>query len=116
MDLVKHYGGTPANFLDIGGSSNPDKVLTAMRIILRDTNVKAILINIFGGITRCDDVANGIVKAFRELHPQVPIVIRLTGTNETEARRIIKEVKLDTAPTLDEVVQKAIAAAGLNGE
>lgn len=116
MDLVKHYGGTPANFLDIGGSSNPDKVLTAMRIILRDTNVKAILINIFGGITRCDDVATGIVKAFRELHPQVPIVIRLTGTNEAEARRIIKEVKLDTAPTLDEVVQKAIAAAGLNGE
>jgi succinyl-CoA synthetase beta subunit len=116
MDLVKHYGGDPANFLDIGGSSNPDKVLTAMRIILRDPNVKAILINIFGGITRCDDVANGIVSAFKELNPEVPIVTRLTGTNEKAARKILKEVKLESAPTLDEVVQKAISMAGLQEE
>ena len=116
MDLVKHYGGDPANFLDIGGSSNPEKVLTAMRIILRDPNVKAILINIFGGITRCDDVANGIVSAFQELNPQVPVVTRLTGTNEAAAHKILKTVKLESAPTLDEVVQKAIALAGLNEE
>ncbi len=116
MDLVKHYGGEPANFLDIGGSSNPDKVLTAMRIILREPNIRAILINIFGGITRCDDVATGIVAAFRELKPTVPVVTRLTGTNEGAARKILKEVNLETAPTLDAVVQKAIALAGLNGE
>jgi succinyl-CoA synthetase beta subunit len=113
MDLVKHYGGDPANFLDIGGSSNPDKVLTAMRIILRDPNVKAILINIFGGITRCDDVATGIVSAFKELHPEVPVVTRLTGTNEAAASKILKSVKLKSAPTLDEVVKKAISMAGL---
>ncbi len=116
MDLVKHYGGDPANFLDIGGSSNPDKVLTAMRIILGDPNVKAILINIFGGITRCDDVATGIVSAFKELHPEVPVVTRLTGTNEAAGRRILKEVKLPSAPTLDAVVQKAISMAGLEEE
>lgn len=116
MDLVKHYGGDPANFLDIGGSSNPEKVLTAMRIILNDPNVKAILINIFGGITRCDDVASGIVNAFRELNPQVPVVTRLTGTNEAAAKKIMKEVNLPTAPTLDEVVQKAISLAGLGEE
>jgi succinyl-CoA synthetase beta subunit len=116
MDLVKHYGGDPANFLDIGGSSNPDKVLTAMRIILRDPNVKAILINIFGGITRCDDVATGIVSAFKELNPEVPVVTRLTGTNEAAGRKILKEVKLESAPTLDAVVQKAISMAGLDEE
>ena len=116
MDLVKHYGGEPANFLDIGGSSNPEKVLTAMRIILTDPNVKAILINIFGGITRCDDVATGIVSAFKELNPEVPVVTRLTGTNEAAGRKILKEVKLDSAPTLDAVVQKAISMAGLEEE
>jgi succinyl-CoA synthetase beta subunit len=113
MDLVKHYGGEPANFLDIGGSSSPDKVLTALRIILRDPNVRAILINIFGGITRCDDVATGIVSAFKELNPEIPVVTRLTGTNEAEARKILKEVKLESAPTLDQVVQMAISKSGL---
>jgi len=116
MDLVKHYGGDPANFLDIGGSSNPEKVLTAMRIILSDPNVKAILINIFGGITRCDDVANGIVSAFKELNPSVPVVTRLTGTNEAVGRKILKSVYLESAPTLDDVVQKAISMAGLAEE
>lgn len=113
MDLVKHYGGEPANFLDIGGSSNPDKVVTAMRIILRDPNVKAILFNIFGGITRCDDVANGIVKAVMEFRPSVPIVVRLTGTNETEARQILAQAQLQGAETMVEVVTKAIALAGV---
>ncbi len=112
MDLVKRYGGEPANFLDIGGSSNPQKVVTALQIILSDPNVRAILINIFGGITRCDDVANGIVTAFNELNPTVPVVVRLTGTNEKEGQRILAAVKLPTADTLDEAVKKAIAMAG----
>ncbi len=111
MDLVKHYGGEPANFLDIGGSSNPDKVVTAMRIILRDPNVKAILFNIFGGITRCDDVAHGIVKAVAEFNPSVPIVVRLTGTNEEAARQILADSKLASSDTMDGVVQKAIELA-----
>ncbi|MFQ5499134.1 MAG: ADP-forming succinate--CoA ligase subunit beta [Candidatus Zixiibacteriota bacterium] len=113
MDLVKRYGGEPANFLDIGGSSNPQKVVTAMRIILSDKNVRAILINIFGGITRCDDVAVGIVEAFKQLNPDVPVVVRLTGTNEKEAARILQKVKLPTEDTLDKVVQKAIELAGV---
>jgi len=113
MDLVKRYGGEPANFLDIGGSSNPQKVVNAMRIILSDQNVRAILINIFGGITRCDDVASGIVEAFDQLKPSVPVVVRLTGTNEREARRILTSVKLPTADTLDNVVKKTIELAGV---
>jgi len=111
MDLVKRYGGQPANFLDIGGSSSPQKVVTAMNIILSDSNVEAILINIFGGITRCDDVANGILTAFRELKPSVPVVVRLTGTNEREAADILKSVNLPFADTLDNVVKKAIELA-----
>ncbi len=113
MDLVKRYGGQPANFLDIGGSSNPEKVVTAMRIILSDPKVEAILFNIFGGITRCDDVANGIVMAFKELKPRAPVVVRLTGTNEKEAAKILRTVEIDTgATTLDEVVKRAIKLAG----
>ena len=93
MDLVKRYGGEPANFLDIGGSSNPQKVVTAMKIILSDPKVEAILINIFGGITRCDDVANGIVAAFKELQPSIPVVVRLTGTNEEKAKQMQSKCK-----------------------
>jgi succinyl-CoA synthetase beta subunit len=111
MDLVKRYGGEPANFLDIGGSSNPRKVVAALEIILSDPNVKAILFNIFGGITRLDDVANGIVAAFNELKPTVPVVIRLTGTNEKEATKILAGMKLPTARTLDEAVKTAIEMA-----
>lgn len=116
MDLVKRYGAEPANFLDIGGSSNPEKVVNAMKIILSDDNVKAILINIFGGITRCDDVANGIVEAFKQLNPDVPVVVRLTGTNEKEAAKILKKVNLPTEDTLDKVVKKAIELAGVEVE
>ena len=108
MDLVKHFGAEPANFLDIGGSSSPEKVLSAMRIILRDKNVKAILFNIFGGITRCDDVANGIVAAVKELKPLVPIVVRLTGTNENKARKILEEINLTATSSMVDVVKKAI--------
>ncbi len=116
MDLVKRYGGDPANFLDIGGSSSPQKVLSAFKIILADPNVKAILINIFGGITRCDDVARGIVDAFKEFKPEVPVVVRLTGTNEKEAAKILKAVNLPAGETLDEVVKKAIELAGVERE
>jgi succinyl-CoA synthetase beta subunit len=108
MDLIKYYGAEPANFLDIGGSSNPEKVVSAMRIILSDPNVESILFNIFGGITRCDDVANGIVTALKQLEVDVPIVIRLTGTNEKEALEILGSVGLPATSSMDEVVQKAI--------
>jgi succinyl-CoA synthetase beta subunit len=111
MDLIAHYGGRPANFLDIGGSSNPDKVTTALEIIQADANVRAILFNIFGGITRCDDVARGLVTVIERQPPRVPIVVRLVGTNEAQAREILAGTRLATAVTMDEVVQKAIAAA-----
>ncbi len=111
MDMIKHFGGQPANFLDIGGSSSPDKVLTAMRIILRDTNVKSILINIFGGITRCDDVATGLLEAKKQLGGDVPLVVRLIGTNEDRAREILRGTALIAAATMEEGVTKAIAAA-----
>jgi succinyl-CoA synthetase beta subunit len=111
MDLVKHYGGQPANFLDIGGSSNPEKVVAALKIILGDSTVKAILFNIFGGITRCDDVARGILTALDQLQLEVPLVIRLTGTNEDLARKILAERGLTATTSMDEGVKAAIAAA-----
>ena len=110
MDLVKYYGGEPANFLDIGGSSNPEKVVNALRIITADPNVKAILFNIFGGITRTDDVANGIVTATKQNPLKVPIVIRLTGTNEEIAMKILQENGFSASSDMDEAVQKAVAA------
>ena len=112
MDLVKHYGGEPANFLDIGGSSNPDKVVAALEIITSDPNVKAILFNIFGGITRCDDVARGIVEATNRIDIGPPIVIRLTGTNEELALDILKEAGFSAYTSMDEVVEKAVELAG----
>ena len=111
MDIIKLYGGNPANFLDIGGGAGADKVLAALRIILRDTRVKAVLINIFGGITRCDEVANGIVEAITSLHVQVPIVVRMVGVNEDEARQILADSNLPSANRLSEAVQMAVAAA-----
>ena len=111
MDLVKYYGGEPANFLDIGGSSNPQKVVNALRIITADPNVTAILFNIFGGITRCDDVANGIVEATRQLSLKVPLVIRLTGTNEAEAVQILTAAGFSALTDMDEAVKRAVAAA-----
>lgn len=115
MDLVKTLGGEPANFLDIGGSSNPEKVVTALNIILGDANVKSIFINIFGGITRCDDVARGLVTAFERTNLELPVVVRLTGTNEEEAREILGKISLTTASTMDEGVEKAIELAGATG-
>ena len=111
MDLVKYYGGEPANFLDIGGSSNPEKVIAALRIITEDPDVKAILFNIFGGITRTDDVANGIVTAIEQNPLKVPLVIRLTGTNEEIAVTILEEHGLSAMTDMDEAVKKAVALA-----
>ncbi|PYP07709.1 MAG: succinate--CoA ligase subunit beta [Gemmatimonadetes bacterium] len=111
MDLVKYYGGEPANFLDIGGSSNPQKVVSALRIITGDPNVKAILFNIFGGITRGDDVATGIVQATKEFPLKVPIVIRLTGTNEGEGIAILKRAGFAALADMDEAVKQAVAKA-----
>ena len=111
MDLVKYYGGDPANFLDIGGSSNPEKVVSAFRIITSDSNVKVILFNIFGGITRCDDVANGIVQATRQFDIKVPLVIRLTGTNEEVAIQILEEAGFSAMTDMDQAVEKAVNLA-----
>jgi len=112
MDLVKYYGGEPANFLDIGGSSNPDKVVAALEIITSDPNVKVILFNIFGGITRCDDVANGIIEAIEKIDIELPIVIRLTGTNEDLALKILEDAGFSAYTSMDEVVEKAVELAG----
>jgi succinyl-CoA synthetase beta subunit len=109
MDLVKYYGGEPANFLDIGGSSNPDKVVNALRIITSDPSVKAILFNIFGGITRTDDVANGIKTALAQFPVKVPIVVRLTGTNEAEAVKILQGIGMTALSDMDEAVRKVVA-------
>ncbi|HET7226798.1 MAG TPA: ADP-forming succinate--CoA ligase subunit beta [Candidatus Eisenbacteria bacterium] len=111
MDLIKHYGGEPANFLDIGGSSNPEKVTAALRVITGDSHVRAILFNIFGGITRCDDVANGIVQSLEQSPLDVPLVIRLTGTNEDEARAILARHQLAATTSMDEGVRTVIARA-----
>jgi succinyl-CoA synthetase beta subunit len=111
MDLVKLAGGEPANFLDIGGGAKADKVTAAFRIILDDPNVKAILINIFGGITRGDEVARGIVEARARIQREVPMVVRIVGTNAEEARPILAEANLITADSLDDAAAKAVAAA-----
>jgi succinyl-CoA synthetase beta subunit len=108
MDLVKHYGGEPANFLDIGGSSNPEKVTAALQIITGDSHVRAILFNIFGGITRCDDVANGIVASLKASPLPVPLVIRLTGTNEELARQILSDNGLGATTSMDDAVRMVI--------
>jgi succinyl-CoA synthetase beta subunit len=108
MDMIKLYGGNPANFLDIGGSSNPTKVIEAMKLLLGDKNVKVVLINIFGGITRCDDVAHGLLEAFRQIKTEVPIVIRLTGTNEKEGRALLQGTHFHVAETMGEATQMAV--------
>ena len=111
MDIVKLYGGAPANFLDIGGGAQAESVAAALRIILSDERVKAVLINIFGGITRCDEVADGILEAMGELDVTVPFVVRLVGTNEAEGRKILAEANLATAESLADAAKKAVAAA-----
>ncbi len=111
MDVIKLFGGEPANFLDIGGGAGADKVAAAMRIILTDPNVKAVLFNIFGGITRCDEVARGILVAMDEVKPKVPMVVRLVGTNAEEGRKLLENAKMITAETLADAAKKAVEAA-----
>lgn len=108
MDMIKLYGGEPANFLDIGGSSNPNKVIEAMKLLLSDKDVKVVLINIFGGITRCDDVAKGLKEAFKQIKTDIPIVIRLSGTNEKEGRELLKESSFHNAITMGDAIRKAV--------
>lgn len=109
MDLIKLYGASPANFLDIGGSSNPRKVTDAMQLLLTDPKVCVVLINIFGGITRCDDVAQGLIQAVEMLKPSIPIVVRLTGTNEQEGRALLAGKQFFIAQSLEEAAQKAVS-------
>src|SRR5512137_157746 len=111
MDIIKLFGGEPANFLDIGGGAGADRVAAAMRIILADQNVKAVLFNIFGGITRCDEVARGVLTAMEEVKPKVPMVVRLVGTNAEEGRKLLANAKMITAETLADAAKKAVAAA-----
>ena len=108
MDMIKLYGGSPANFLDIGGSSNPQKVVDAMNILISDKNVKAVMINIFGGITRCDDVARGLIEALKMINTSMPIVVRLSGTNAEEGLALLKQTGLPTVKTMSEAAKKAI--------
>ena len=110
MDIIKLFGGEPANFLDIGGGAGSDKVTAAMKIILTDPKVKTVLFNIFGGITRCDEVARGILVAIAEVKPKVPMVVRLVGTNAEEGRKLLSDANMITADTLADAAQKAVTA------
>jgi succinyl-CoA synthetase beta subunit len=116
MDIIKLFGGEPANFLDIGGGAKADQVATGLRLILSDPNVEAVLFNIFGGITRGDEVAKGILEALEEVQTDVPMVVRLAGTNAEEGREILKDADMETAETLSDAAKKAVAAARGEGE
>jgi succinyl-CoA synthetase beta subunit len=114
LDVVAQYGGAPANFLDAGGGSKADAVTSAVEVILSNPNVKAVLFNIFGGITRCDEVAKGLIEAFATIEPTVPFVVRLDGTNDVEGRRILAEADLPnvhTAQTMNEAAEKVVELA-----
>ncbi len=111
LDIIQHFGGKPANFLDVAGGARADKVATALRIVLADPKVKVVMFNIFGGITRCDEVARGIVQAIEEVRPTVPMVARITGTNKAEGDRILASANLITAESAAEAAQKAVALA-----
>jgi succinyl-CoA synthetase beta subunit len=114
LDVVAQYGGEPANFLDAGGGSKAEAITQAVEVILSNEKVKAVLFNIFGGITRCDEVANGLIEAFRQIEPEVPFVVRLDGTNDVEGRRILAEADLagvHSAATMDEAAQKVVELA-----
>src|ERR671918_254362 len=112
MDMIKHAGGAPANFLDVGGGASPDRVAAAFRLVLSDSNIQAMLVNIFAGINRCDWVAQGVVQATRETELKIPLVVRLAGTNVDEGRRILKESGLPilTADTLSEAAERVVTA------
>jgi succinyl-CoA synthetase beta subunit len=112
MDIIQHYGGSPANFLDVGGGATQEQVTQAFRIILKSHHVKGVFVNIFGGIMRCDVVAQGIVAASRELGLSVPLVVRLEGTNVEQGRKILDEsgLKIQSASSMGDGAQKIVAA------
>ncbi len=112
MDVIKHLGGAPANFLDIGGGASRDKVAAAFTVVLKDPRVRVVLVNIFGGITRCDEVARGVAAAFDELDVKVPVFVRLTGTNEEEGRAILESSQLIVVETLEEAAARAVEVGG----
>ena len=116
MDIIEYFGGEPANFLDIGGGANAEKVAGALRIILRDERVKTVLINIFGGITRCDEVARGLLAAMNEVEVQIPIVVRLVGTNGEEGLRLLEDSGLIVADSLVDAAKKAIEVVKVLGK
>jgi succinyl-CoA synthetase beta subunit len=114
MDIIKLAGGSPANFLDVGGGANADQIKNAFRILLADEDVKAVLINIFGGILRCDILAEGVIAAVRDLDVKVPVVVRMKGNNEEKGRKMLKEsgLNFDTADDMTEAAGKVVRAAG----
>jgi succinyl-CoA synthetase beta subunit len=113
MDIIKYHGGEPANFLDVGGGANKDQVTEALRILLSDPRVKAVLINIFGGIMKCDIIAGAVIAAFQEVKPKVPFVVRLEGTNVEQGRKMLAEsgLNLTTATGMTDAAKKVVAAA-----
>ena len=113
MDIIKLHGGSPANFLDVGGGANKEQVTEALRILLSDARVKAVLINIFGGIMKCDIIAGAVIAAFKEVQPKVPFVVRLEGTNVAEGRKLLQESGLNLTPATDltDAAKKVVAAA-----
>jgi len=118
MDIIKLAGGEPANFLDVGGGANADQIRNAFKILMSDRNVRAVLINIFGGILRCDVLAEGVIAAVRELDVRVPIVVRMEGTNVETGKRMLGESGLNfsTADAMDEAAAKVVALAGGAGQ
>ncbi|MCP4009919.1 MAG: succinate--CoA ligase subunit beta, partial [Proteobacteria bacterium] len=112
MDIIKLYGGSPANFLDVGGGANAEQVTAAFKIMLKSDQVKAIMVNIFGGIMRCDVIAQGIVQAAKEVQLKIPLIVRLEGTNVEQGRQILAEsgIQLITATTMSDAAEKAVKA------
>ena len=112
MDIIKYHGGEPANFLDVGGGANKEQVTEALRILLSDSRVKAVLINIFGGIMKCDTIAGAVIAAFKEVQPKVPFVVRLEGTNVEQGRKMLQESGLNLMPATDltDAAKKVVAA------
>ncbi len=113
MDTIKLFGGEPANFLDVGGGATAEKVTEAFKLMLRNPNLKAILVNIFGGIMRCDVIAEGVITASRAVHLKVPLVVRMKGTNEDLGKKMLKDSGLPiiSADTMAEAAQKVVAAS-----
>ena len=112
MDMIHLHGGKPANFLDVGGGASESQVKEALRILVQDTQVQAILVNIFGGIMKCDTIANGLIAAVRELKLKIPVVVRLKGTNVDAAQKLLKDsgLRLVSADDMDEAAKAAVAA------